>query len=74
MKLTNDEAILFISRLLYPSYYFDIYDEIVQDKISDDKISIITNKVNDYEEFLSEVYEYIKLKYKIPEIEWIIKV
>ena len=73
MKLTNDEAILFISRLLYPSYYFDIYDEIVQDKISDNKISIITNKVNDYEEFLSEVYDYIKLKYKIPEIEWLIK-
>lgn len=74
IKLTNDEAILFIARLIYPSYYFDIYDEIVQDRFVDDKINTITNKVNEYEDFLSEIYEYIKLKYKIPEIEWLIKV
>jgi len=28
MNITNDEAILFMARLLYPSYYFDIYDAI----------------------------------------------
>lgn len=73
-NLTVNEAILFVARFIFPSYYFDIYDEIIQGKINEDKISIITNKVNDYEKFLIEVYAYVKLKYNIPEIEWLVKV
>lgn len=73
-NLTVNEAILFVARFIFPSYYFDIYDEIIQGKINEDKISIITNKVNDYERFLIEVYAYVKLKYNIPEIEWLVKV
>jgi len=72
MNITNDEAILFMARLLYPSYYFDIYDEIIQDKIDENKINIITNKVDIYETFLKDVYAYLKLKYNIPEIEWLL--
>ena len=74
VKLTNDEAILFMARLLYPSYYFDIYDNIIKENTSDDKINLITNKVNNYEEFLSDIYSYMKLKYEIPEIEWLIRI
>lgn len=73
IKLSNDEAILFMSRLLYPSYYFDLYDEIIQNKIDEKKIKPIVNKVNDYEFFLEEIYSYLKIKYNIPEIEWLIK-
>lgn len=73
IKLSNDEAILFMSRLLYPSYYFDLYDEIIQNKIDEKKIKTILNKVNDYEFFLEEIYSYLKIDYNMPEIEWLIK-
>ena len=32
MVFNNDEIILFLSRLMYPSYYFDIYDKIYKDQ------------------------------------------
>lgn len=72
-KLSNEEAILFFARILYPSYYFDIYDEIVQDKSKENKINMILDKTNTYEKFIEEVYAYLKAIYNIPEIEWLIK-
>ena len=72
-KLSNEEAILFFARILYPSYYFDIYDEIVQDKSKENKINMILDKTNTYENFIEEVYAYLKAIYNIPEIEWLIK-
>lgn len=73
IKLSTDEAILFMSRLLYPSYYFDMYDEIIQNKIDEKKINSVVDKVNDYEIFLKDIYDYLKTKYNIPEIEWLTK-
>ena len=74
VKLSNDEATLFLARLLYPSYYFDIYDEIIQGNVSENKINIIIDKVSDYEEFIKEIYAYMKIKYQMPEIEWLMKI
>lgn len=73
VNFTLDEAILFFARMLYPSYYFDIYDLIIQEKIEEEKIKIITKKVSLYEKFLQEVFYCVSYKYKIPEIEWLIK-
>ena len=65
------ESILLLSRLLYPSYYFDIYDEIIQERISEDKIDIYIKKNTAYEVFLKQVYSYLRVRYNIPEIEWL---
>lgn len=65
------ESLMFLSRLLYPSYYFDIYDQIIQDQISEEKIKFYIKKNTAYEAFLKRVYKYIKNRYKIPEIEWL---
>ena len=65
------ESILLLSRLLYPSYYFDIYDEIIQERISEDKIDIYIKKNTAYEIFLKQVYSYLRVRYNIPEIEWL---
>ena len=35
IKLNNNECILLLSRLLYPTYYFDVYDKVIQGKIRD---------------------------------------
>lgn len=65
------ESLLFLSRLIYPSYYFDVYDKIIQEKISEEKIDFITKKNTHYEVFLKKIYIYLKNKYKIPEVEWL---
>lgn len=64
------ESILFLARLMYPSYYFDMYDQIIQGKIGEEKLQIYIRKNASYETFLKKIYDYIKLKFKIPEIEW----
>ena len=71
--LSNDEAVLFFSRILYPSYYFDVYDEIVKDNYSFNKLQLIIEKNKDFECFIRDVYYYMRNIYDIPEIEWIIK-
>lgn len=65
------ESVLFLSRMIYPSYYFDIYDQIMQEKISEEKIEMYIKKNASYETFLKQLYEYIKTKYKLPQIEWL---
>lgn len=73
IALTNEEAIFFFARMLYPSYYFDLYDLIIQEKVKEEKISVITDKTNDYEIFIKNIYHIMSFKYKIPEIEWLVK-
>lgn len=65
------DSLLFLTRMLYPSYYFDMYDQIIQEKISEEKINFYIKKNTSYEVFLKKIYDYIKSKYKIPEIEWL---
>lgn len=72
-KLSYNETLLFYIRLLYPSYYFDTYDNIIQEKIKEDKLNKYINKANNYEIFLKKVYLIINKYYKLPEIEWITK-
>lgn len=70
INMNDDEATLLLARLLYPSYYFDLYDKIIQKKISEDKIDYYIKKNVQYETFLKGIYKYLKKTYKIPEIEW----
>lgn len=73
-NLTKEEAILFLARMLYPSYYFDIYDLIIQDKRKEEDIEIILHKANDYEILLKRIYSYLYHRYEFPEVEWLVKV
>ena len=72
-NLNYDEMILFYTRLIYPSYYFDTYDKIIQGKIKEEKLLFYINQSNKYEQFLKKIYLIINKYYKLPEIEWIIK-
>ena len=74
-NFSRKEYIYLFSRLLFPTYYFDKYDEIINNKISEDIIIPILNKVNDYQQFLLSMYKYIvyEKKVQIEPIEWILK-
>ena len=62
---------LLFGRLLFPSFYFDIYDKIISEEIPEQEIVIVINRINYYEDFLRDIYYYIKTRANIPEIEWL---
>lgn len=73
--LNYKEALIFYARLLYPSYFFDLYDDILNKKMAESNINDIVQKSCEYEEFLRKVYYYLTNLYKryIPYVDWIIK-
>ena len=73
IKLTDNEKILFFIRMLYPSFYFDIYEKIIQNHNENILIDTI-KKTSDYELLLSQLMNFInKDKELIPKIDWIKK-
>ena len=75
MNLSRDEYILLISRLLFPTYYFDVYDNIINYNLNENLINNIINKTNDYLSFIKKLFMYLIYNkgINIPYIEWIIK-
>lgn len=71
LEFNESECILLLARLMYPSYYFDMYDQIIQGNIAEEKIELYTKKNTSYEAFLKKIYKRLKYIFKIPEIEWL---
>lgn len=70
-RLTTAEYYLFLARMLYPTYYFDLYEEIVSGKKEEKEIKKITDKISDYEKTLKKIYNYYKTFLPFTEIEWL---
>lgn len=74
VQLTNEQSILLYSRLLFPTYYFDICENIFISKSDKKDLNNILLKISSYIVFLKNLLVEMNKYYKIPEIEWIIKV
>ncbi len=70
-NLSDIDYVLLYVRMLYPSYYFDIYGEIVNKDKDEKRILKVTEKSELYEELLYEIYNLIKRKINIIGISWI---
>ena len=56
------------------SYYFDCFSKyILEDKLCEDELMRILERVDEYEDFLRDIYYEIKKTYDIPEITWLLK-
>ena len=73
LDLENIDYILLYVRLIYPSYYFDLYEEIINDNKDEKEILKITEYASSFEELLYEVYLIMRRKVNILGIEWINK-
>lgn len=73
IRMTNTDYIYLYIRLLFPTYYFDLYDLIISDKIKEESILNVTRYQEDYEYLLYEIYLLIKSHVNIIGIEWINK-
>ena len=67
------EAKLLIARLLYPSFYFDMYEDIMIDEKEEKIITNILIKIDEYEIYLAKLIEMISSKYGVDDILWLKK-
>jgi hypothetical protein len=72
-KLNTYEYHMLYGRLIYPSYYFDIYESIMNEDEDESKLIPIIEKSSSYQEFLYKAYLEICKYSKIDEIEWLKK-
>ena len=72
-KFSEPMANYFYLRLLYPSYFFNLYDKYIEDKeLTNDLIECI-KKSKDYESLLSKVYSRLKTNNDIKIKLWFFK-
>ena len=57
-KLNIYEYHMFYARLLYPSYYFDVYDSVMNKNVNEEELVKIVKRSNDYEKFLKITLDY----------------
>lgn len=67
------EVKLLIARLLYPSFYFDMYEDIMIDEKEEKIITNILTKIDEYEIYLAKLIEMISSKYGVDDILWLKK-
>ena len=67
----NEDAIFFLSRMIYPSYYFDLCEKIIYENINENELSIVLDRANNYEKFLKKIYHILSDTFIIPNIEWL---
>jgi len=72
-QLVDEQYIMLFSRLLFPTYYFDCYEDVIHGNVSEKELIKIINKNSEYLKFLRNVYNYLRQFTNMPEIEWLIK-
>jgi len=70
-ELSQDEYLLFFARMIYPTYYFDLYEDIISGNKSGDELKKIINRINDYQTLMQSIYSYYKSFLRIVPIEWL---
>ena len=64
-KLNKFSWKLLLSRLLYPTYYFDLFENMLVKGLSSKKLLVIISKVDNYEKFLGYCYTIINKRFEI---------
>jgi len=74
IQLSREDVFCIIARLMFPSYFFDVFECLVLDKISEKDILRLIDQANEYEIYLLNIINNLKQKYNIMEIKWLKKV
>ncbi len=73
LHFTFNDFILLYSRLLFPSYFFDVYDNIINHRSDDLKLKSILLRVDEYNDYLVYVHTIICQFIVIPDVSWLKK-
>ena len=63
---------MLFARILYPSYYFDAYEKIVNLKWESEHLIQIISKAEAYEDFIKKAYQEISSYANLEKINWLI--
>lgn len=69
--LSLTDVKLLIARLLYPSFYFQMYEDILVYGMNEKIINLVIDKLPRYENYLRNIIDYFKRNYDIPDIPWL---
>lgn len=70
-RLSDKEMYYFFIRMLYPTFYFDYYEKIMDGELDEYKIKEVLNVTSKYENTLKMLYNFLKKYIKIQEIDWL---
>ena len=70
---TRDDVVVLLARVLYPSFYFNMYEDIMINSKEEKIITNITSKLDKYELYLARVFKYFNNFYNLPVPEWLNK-
>ncbi len=73
VKLCEYEYNMLFARILYPSQYFDLYEKVMIDNENQNILISIIAKIEEFEEFIFEVYNEISKYSKVECINWLTK-
>lgn len=62
---------LLMGRMLYPSFYFDVCEKIINEREEENKLVPIIKRSKEYERYVYNIYSIINEKSKIKNIDWI---
>ena len=62
---------LLIGRLLFPTYYFDVYERIMANLADEDDLLEVIKKADDYQLFLTNIINYLGRRSALPPVEWL---
>lgn len=71
-KLNYNESVYFLARMLFPTYYFDLYEKIIANGVKEEELKKIISKADKYEKMLK--YIYLNFKNNNLYIEWLEKI
>lgn len=70
-KFTITDIRLLIARLLYPSFYFELYEKILVEGQNEKIILDVVSNIDDYEKYLNGIINYFKKQYGVDDIKWL---
>lgn len=62
---------LVIARVLWPSFYFEVYDGVLRNQLNESVVLKITSRMSEYEKYLSDIFKYFRKYYPIEEVAWL---
>lgn len=73
-KLSDFGVYILFARMLYPSFFFDEFEDLINNQTEIKKVFLIINRMVEYEQYLLQIYTILNQNYNLSKIEWIKKV
>lgn len=71
IQLSNYGFGLLMARLLFPCFYFDQYERIINENQDEKNINQFIIRVEEYERYLYDIYNLIRKRAEIPPLDWL---